>query len=140
MKIKNVKNRSERGLTLIEIMVVLIILTLIMGFIGSKLFGAAERAKRDLNRLRMTDVKNAISEYQLRYNSIPPTLDALVNGAPGLAGFQRVANPEQLVDGWGRPFIFRTENNGLSYKIISLGADGMEGGSEANSDDSLTGP
>lgn len=140
MKIKNIKNRTERGLTLIEIMVVLIILSLIMGFIGSKLFGAADRAKRDLNRLRMQDLKSAISEYQLRYNSLPPSLDALVNGAPGIVGFQKVANPEQLSDAWGRSFIFILENNGRSYKITTLGADGMEGGSDANFDDSLTGP
>lgn len=140
MKIKNIKNRTERGLTLIEIMVVLIILSLIMGFIGSKLFGAADRAKRDLNRLRMQDLKSAISEYQLRYNTLPPSLDALVNGAPGIVGFQKVANPEQLSDAWGRSFIFILENNGRSYKITTLGADGMEGGSDANFDDSLTGP
>lgn len=140
MKIKNIRNRTERGLTLIEIMVVLIILSLIMGFIGSKLFGAADRAKRDLNRLRMQDLKSAISEYQLRYNTLPPSLDALVNGAPGIVGFQKVANPEQLSDAWGRAFIFVLENNGRSYKITTLGADGMEGGSDANFDDSLTGP
>jgi general secretion pathway protein G len=140
MKIRNYKNRSERGLTLIEIMVVLIILSLIMGFIGSKLFGAADRAKRDINRLRMQDLKSSISEYQLRYNSLPPTLDALVNGAEGIVGFQRVANPEQLADAWGRPFVFALENGNRSYKITTLGADGMEGGTDANFDDSITGP
>ncbi len=140
MKIKNYKNRTERGLTLIEIMVVLIILSLIMGFIGSKLFGAADRAKRDINRLRMQDLKSSISEYQLRYNSLPPTLDALVNGADGIVGFQRVANPEQISDAWGRSFVYTLENGGRSYKIKTLGADGIEGGTDANFDDEITGP
>lgn len=140
MKIRNYKTRTERGLTLIEIMVVLIILSLIMGFIGSKLFGAADRAKRDINKLRMQDLRSSISEYQLRYNSLPPTLDALVNGAEGIVGFQRVANPEQIADAWGRPFVYTLENGGRSYKITTLGADGIEGGTDANFDDSITGP
>lgn len=140
--IKSLKHlkKSEKGLTLVEIIVVLIILSVLMGFLGSRIFGRLGAAKRDINKLKMQELKSSISEYQLRYNSLPPSLDALVSGADGIAGFQKVANPDQLQDAWGRAFLFSTENGGRSYKITSLGADGIEGGSDDNFDDTLSGP
>lgn len=132
--------RDERGLTLVEIIVVLIILSVLMAFLGGRIFGKLGSAKRDINKLKMQELKSAISEYQLRYNSLPSSLDALVSGSDGIVGFQKVASPEQLNDAWGRPFVFQLENNGRSYKITSLGADGVEGGTDEDFDDSLTGP
>jgi len=132
--------KSERGLTLVEIIVVLIILSVLMAFLGGRIFGKLGAAKRDINKLKMQELKSSVSEYQLRYNSLPPSLDSLVNGADGIVGFQKVANTDQLLDAWGKPFLYQIDSNGRSYKIVSLGADGVEGGSDEDFDDSLTGP
>ena len=132
--------RSEKGLTLVEIIVVLIILSILMAFLGGRIFGKLGSAKRDINKLKMQELKSSISEYQLRYNSLPSGLESLVNGENGIVGFQKVANQDQLLDAWGRPYLYQLENNGRSYKITSLGADGVEGGSDEDFDDALTGP
>lgn len=131
---------SERGLTLVEIIVVLVILGTLMAFLGGRIFGKLGSAKRDINKLKMQELKSAVSEFQLRYNKLPKSLNSLINGDDGISGFQKVANEEQLLDAWGNEFLYRLENNGRTYKISTLGADGVEGGSDENFDDSLTGP
>ncbi|RMD86382.1 MAG: prepilin-type N-terminal cleavage/methylation domain-containing protein [Candidatus Dadabacteria bacterium] len=131
---------SESGLTLVEIIVVLIILSVLMAFLGGRIFGKLGSAKRDINKLKMQQLSYSIKEYQLRYNSLPPNLQALVNGTSDIVGFQKVAEPDQLLDAWGNPFIYKLENNGRTYKLMSLGADGKEGGKDEDFDDFITGP
>jgi general secretion pathway protein G len=135
------RQHNERGLTLVEIMVVLIILGIVTAMVASRLVGAGDRAKRDLNMVRMQTLKQSINMYQLRYNSFPPNLEALVSGTPEIgASFQSVANSEQLRDQWGKPFLYALKDNGRAYDIKTLGADGAEGGSDVNFDDVLSGP
>lgn len=131
----------ERGLTLVEIMVVLIILGVVGAVIIGKLTGAGDKAKAQLNLTKMQDLKNAIGMYQLRYNSLPPNLDALIHGTSENSNmFLSVANPEQLKDVWGQPFQYALKENGRSYVIKSTGSDMQEGGSDAAQDVTLEGP
>lgn len=137
----NEQLKSERGLTLVEIIVVLIIIGVVMSVIGTKLFSTGERAKYDANHLKMTKLKNSINEYQLRYNGLPPNLDALVNGAPGLNGFLKIVDPDEFADLWtNKPYVYQVDGSGRGYTIKSLGRDGKDGGSDVDADDVLAGP
>ena len=129
--------KKERALTLVEIMVVLVILTILTAFIANKLFGAGDKAKRQLNMMRMQDLKQAINLYQLQMNALPPNLDALVHGSNGSP---TTANEGQLKDAWGNQFTYTLNDSGRSYVIKTLGADGREGGEDVNFDDTLSGP
>jgi len=71
--------RSEQGLTLVEIIVVLIILSIIIAFVGTRILGAGDKAKADLTKLKMKDVRSSIEQYQLRYNAVPSNLQSLLN-------------------------------------------------------------
>jgi len=132
---------SERGLTLVEIIVVLIILSSLMAFLAGKLFSTADSAKEKLNRLKMEKLKGMISQYQLQFNQLPNGLDNLTNGPSGSGdSFVKIADEEDLKDSWGSNFLYALENNGRSYRIKTLGADGVEGGSGVDFDFAMTGP
>lgn len=134
--------RSERGLTLVEIMVVLIILSVLVGMLTKGLFKSGDAAKARLNGLKMQKVQNYINQYQLQYNRLPPSLASLLNcdeiTGPGCVP---IANDEsELYDVWDRPMKYRLEGGGRSYALTSTGADMKDGGSGVEGDITITGP
>lgn len=133
--------QSERGLTLVEIVVVLIILGLVMTFVGGKVLGAGDKAKADLTRLKMKEVAASIEQFQLRYNGLPQSLGSLTQcTAETGEGCVPITKEDSLKDAWGNPFSYTLENNGRSYRLKTLGADGKDGGDGVNFDASDTGP
>jgi general secretion pathway protein G len=131
---------TEAGLTFLEIMIVLIIVGVIMATFGSRLLGAGDKAKADLTRISMTQLKQDIEQFQLRYNSLPSTLDDLTkcNQLTGTA-CTPITKDASLMDAWGTKFQYRA-GSGRAYSIKSLGADGRDGGDGVNADLTLEGP
>ena len=137
---RNGRRARPRGFTFIEVLVVLIILTLIAGLVGTQLLGQAEKARADSTRIQIRSLDSALSLYRL-HNSTYPTseqgLQALLTKPELGAVPQNWAGPylkgnHPPQDGWGRDFIYISD--GRDFTIISLGADGQEGGSDLNAD------
>ncbi len=132
--------RDERGMTLIEIIVVLVILSIVIGFLTNSIFSTAGQAKCDLNKMKMSSVKNQINMYRLRYNSLPSSLDELSRCTDKTGpGCSIIAKEDELRDVWGNPFRYSLENNGRTYQIKTTGEDGVEGGGN-DCDVALKGP
>ena len=131
---------SERGLTLVEIIVVLIILALVMTFLGGRIFGAGDKAKASLTKIMIKDIGQAIETYRLEYNSLPANLNELTACGEKNPGCTPPISEEKTKDAWGNAFQYSLENGGRSYKISSLGADGQAGGDGVNYDIFGTGP
>ncbi len=131
----------QRGLTLVEIMVVLIILGLVMAWIGSKMIGAGDKAKRQITELKIKDLGNLISQFQLQYNALPQNVDELTHCSERTgSSCIPLTNEENIKDGWGNRFMYTLEEGGRRYRLKSYGADGKEGGEGADSDPFGTGP
>jgi general secretion pathway protein G len=134
------RRRRPRGFTFIEVLVVLIILALIAGIVGTQLLGEAEKAKSEATRIQIRSLESALSLYRL-HNSMYPTTE---QGLAALLRRPEVGNiPEQWQgpyltgnnmpkDGWKHDYIYVSD--GRDFTIISLGADGQEGGSDLNAD------
>ena len=138
---QNSKSRSERGMTLIEIIVVIVILGVLIAFLTGGLFGKADEAKARLNQAKLQKVKNSIDQFRLQYNGLPSSLDDLYRCTEKTGpSCIPVTSQDELKDIWGTPLQYTLENGGRSYRIKSLGADAHEGGEGANSDFSITGP
>lgn len=132
-------NRGMSGLTLVEIMIVLIILAIVMATIGSRIIGSGDKAKAQLTVLKMEQLKADIEQFQLRYNSLPSSLEDLVScGDKTGSGCLPITEKESLEDAWGTQMTF--QSSGRTYKITSLGADGQSGGSGADADITVDGP
>ena len=121
-----VRHSAQRGLTLVEIIVVLMMIGIIGAFVGGKVFKAGDKAKAELTRAKLNSLKEPIYMFQMRSNSLPSDL--------------RSAEAEDTKDAWGREVQYRITDGGRSYEIKSLGGDGRDGGTGADADIVVTGP
>ncbi len=133
--------RSERGMTLIEIIVVIVIIGLVSTFLLSSISSGGDQARKGLNKAKMTKVKGSIDQFRITYGSLPNSIDDLYRCTEKTGpGCMPVASKDDLADVWGKPYVYSLEGNGRSYKLKTLGADGQEGGEGVNFDDTITGP
>ena len=130
-----------RGFSFIEVMVVIIILGLLSSIVGVYLFDSAEKAKADATKTQIRGLETALDLYRLhnsRYPSSEQGLKALLE-RPEVGLIPKNWNGPYLrgknlpMDSWDSPFKYLSEN-GNEYEIISLGADGIEGGVDLDAD------
>ena len=125
-------------MTLIEVLAVVVLITLIMVTVSKTVFSKSNAAKAQLNVTKMNTLKGYLGQYRLQFNSYPGALNNLVHGAPELKNsgqiFTPLADDQDLIDVFGVPFQYQAENNGRSFVLKTLGADGVAGGDGANQD------
>ena len=128
----------NRGMTLVEILAVIVLLSLIMAVVARGVVGKGESAKAKLNVVRMEKIKNALEQYRLEFNNYPGTLDNLIKPSSDIKKAGQLFTPfveeKELADVWGFKYIYKTENDNRSYALSSLGSDGISGGDGAKQD------
>jgi general secretion pathway protein G len=134
---------GEAGFTLIELLVVLVIIGILAGYIGPKIMGHPEEAKRTKAALQIQGFETALNMYKLDNGIYPSTeqgLQALV--APPATGklpakwreggyLEKAKIP---LDPWGKPFVYLSPGLNGDFDLSSYGADGEAGG-EGNAKD-----
>lgn len=135
------RRKYERGFTLVEIIVVVVILALLSSFLFGKIFSAGADAKIKLNTMKMESLKGMINQYRFVNNKLPQSIADLTRCPPS-AGSQcvPVAKDEDVRDAWDGQFEYALKPGGRSYTITSFGADGAPGGSGEEGDASIEGP
>lgn len=130
--------RCNAGFTLIEVMVVIIILGLLAAIVMPRLVGQTDKARYEQAKIQMRILEDALKRYKLENGRFPTTaqgLQALVQkpSSPPLprnwpkGGY--LDKPEVPLDPWGNEFIYVSPGqHGPDYDMVSLGADGIEGG------------
>jgi len=124
---------EERGFTLMEMLVVLVVIGLIAAVAVPQVMKLLESAKHKAARIQLETLSNSLSAYQLDLGTYPTTEQGLAelwkdNGAQPDWNGPYVRRERQIIDPWGRPFIYRQPGTGRAYDLISYGADGKEGG------------
>ncbi|MGD8336701.1 MAG: type II secretion system major pseudopilin GspG [Desulfobacterales bacterium] len=135
--------RGNRGFSLIELMVVVIILGILAMYIGPKLMGRTEQAKEVQTRVQIEGLETALKLYKLD-NGVYPTTE---QGLQALVEEPDVENVSQNwrkggylekgkvpKDPWGNEFIYLAPGIQGDYDITSYGADGVPGGEDENKD------
>lgn len=129
---------NERGMTLIEILAVIVLLGLIISVVAKGVIGKSDAAQAQLNVVKMEKLKSSLGQYRLEFGHYPSSLQELRSPASDVKAsgklFIPLAEEEDLRDIWGNDYNYRSENNNRSYSIGSLGADGAPGGEGANQD------
>ena len=134
---------NNRGFTLIELMVVVIILGILAMYIGPKLLGRTEEAKITQARVQMEGLETALKLYKMD-NSVYPTTEqglvALVEKPetnPVPKKWRKGGYLEKNIvpkDPWGNEYIYISPGVHGDYDIISYGADGVPGGEDEAKD------
>ena len=132
--------RAARGFTLLELVIVLIILGTIMAFLAPRIFGNVERANQSGAKIKMEQLAGQLEIMRLevgRYPNAQEGLKALIEKPAGMDKWNGpyVKDVGQLKDPWGNDFRYNQPGReNKPYEILSLGADGREGGEGENKD------
>ena len=130
---------GERGFTLMEMLVVLVVIGLIAAVAIPQVTRLLGSAKGKAARVQLETLSQSLSYYQLDTGEYPTSeqgLRALWQAPEGLAGWSGpyVRRELQLLDPWGREFRYRSPADLAPFELITLGGDGQEGGSGENAD------
>ncbi len=136
---KTIRRKSERGVTLIEMLVVITIIGLIAGLVTVNVIRQGESAKRTAARAQISSFMNALGIYKLDTGVYPSTAQGLeaLRVKPGdMANWAGPYLPKDVpMDPWGRPYEYKFPGeHGDEPDVISLGADGQPGGDGNNAD------
>ena len=135
------KLSKQNAFTLVEMIVVLVIISLLMGFLLKGIWGSSQGAKAKLTEMKMQKLRSSINQFQLMHNKLPQTLNNLTGCDGNTEGAcVPVAEKDDLNDAWNTPFQFQVDGSGRSYKLKSYGADGKDGGADTSSDITVNGP
>jgi len=127
--------RRQRGFTILEIVIVFILIAGIMAFVGPKIFEQLGRAKSQEARIKMQHVAGQIELYRLEVGRYPENLQALVKQPGGVDKWNGPYIKEaDLKDSWGNDYRYTVPGQGKAFDLVSLGADGREGGEGENKD------
>ena len=125
---------SDAGLTILELMVVLVILSIIGVVVSFQVVGQMDRAKVDVAALQLRQLQGALMLFALdthRYPTDEEGLGALLVPPDALSNWRGpyVKNDHALGDPWGQPLQYQLVGDG--YVLTSLGADRRPGGEGA---------
>ena len=132
--------RRQRGFSLLELLVVLLLLGAFAGIFAPKIFGQAEKAKRNAAKLEIDQIGQGLDLFKLEIGRYPTTqegLQALVTAPSGVANWngpylKRSSVPK---DPWSTEYKYVSPGEqSRPYDIISFGADQKEGGDGDNKD------
>ncbi len=139
-----VPSARQRGFTLIEIMVVVVIIGLLTAVVTTQVVGRIDEARVTKARQDLKAIEFALQMYRLdnsRYPSTEQGLAALVTrptAEPQPINYKADGYLQRLSkDPWKNDYIYVSPGENGPYDLLSLGADGREGGEDQDADISV---
>lgn len=125
------------GMTLVEVLAVVVILGLIAGALLVSFSSTFGKARHELAKTNIGIIAGKLEVYRMEHEGYPGNdvgLKALTDGSatPSAAYYLK---SDQLLDPWGRSFLYVTPGpGGLPWEVLTYGADGTPGGDGENAD------
>ncbi len=130
--------KREKGFTLIEMLIVMVILGLLAALVGPRMFGKVGKSRQKAAKAQISLFETTLDTYRLDTSRYPTTeqgLQALRTKPGGVERWDGPYLPKDVpVDPWGHAYQYRSPGEHGEYDIISFGADGTSGGEGENED------
>ena len=135
---RNTTQRAHRGFTLLELLVVMVILGLLVGYVAPKYFAQVGKSEVKAAKAQIGALEKALDMYRLDTGHYPPT-------DPGLKGLNTKPDAELKwngpylkktvpLDPWGHEYLYKQPGEHGDFDLWSLGKDGQPGGEGENAD------
>jgi general secretion pathway protein G len=135
------KTNWQRGFTLLEVMVVVVILGILAALVVPKIISRPDEARVIAARQDIASLMQALKLYRLDNQRYPITEQGLqaLAAQPTIAPFppnwKAGGYVERLQkDPWGHPYQYLNPGLHGEIDVFSLGADGMQGGDGNDAD------
>ena len=123
---------DQSGFTLIELLIVIIILGVLAGLVGPRLFGRVGQSRQKAAQVQIELLGAALDQFKLdvgRYPSSQEGLQALQQSPGNAAGWEGPYLKKDVpLDPWGSPYQYRSPGEHGEYDLSSLGSDHSAGG------------
>lgn len=136
------RRNPRSGVTLLEVMIVLAVIALIVGFGAPRLMESFGRAKSQAAVVSMANLKGAVQLFYIdtgRYPTEAEGLAALQTAPADVAGWKGpyLDGEADMTDPWGAPFTYKAPGDNGPFGLVTLGRDGQPGGQGEDADISL---
>jgi len=126
---------AQRGMSLLEIIIVIVLIGAVLTLVGSRVLGGADRGKANLAKSQIQTLAGKVENFQLDTGTLPARLDDLVTQPGNSSGWLGpYAKPAELKDPWGHVIEYRAPGETQPFDLVSLGKDGQTGGESYNAD------
>jgi len=135
---------AQRGFTLLELLVVIVIIGMLASYVGPKYFAQIGKSEVTVAKAQLEGLSKAMDTFRIdagRYPSVEEGLRALMVKPDSATGWNGPYLKKDVpLDPWGHPYVYKlggaASPNGVvtDYQIISLGKDGQPGGSGEDAD------
>jgi len=129
---------ARRGFTLLELLVVMVIIGLLAGYVGPKLFAQIGKSEVKVARAQIEALGKALDQYRIDTGRYPGTEAGLAALLQRPADEPRWAGPYLAkavpADPWGQPYQYRSPGEHGDYDLLSLGRDRRPGGDGEDAD------
>lgn len=130
--------RPSAGFTLLELLVVMVILGLLVGYVGPRYFGQVGKSEVKTAKAQINAFEKALDQYRLDAGHYPSTeqgLNALVVKPANEPKWQGPYLSKSVpADPWGHPYQYRQPGERGEVDVWSFGRDGQPGGSAEAAD------
>ena len=130
--------KSEKGFSLIELLIVMVIIGMLASLVGPKMFSKVGKSKQKSAKAQISMLETSLDMYRLDMGKYPTTdqgLAALRVKPDDNENWDGPYLPKEVpMDPWGNPYQYESPSEHGDFQIISNGADGTEGGEGEDQD------
>jgi general secretion pathway protein G len=132
------RRARQKGFTLLELLVVVVIIGLLAGFVAPRYFGQVGKSEVATAKAQIDALEKALDQYRLdtgRYPSTELGLKALVERPPDEPKWNGPYLKKSVpLDPWGKPYLYKVPGPKWDFELVSYGRDGRPGGSGEDAD------